>query len=90
MAGEGGFPKSLCALGNLYLNGRGVPLSAERAVELCRRGAEMGDADAQTDLGNFHLMGQGTAQDYVEARRWFGLAAHKGKGTPCSLSAYWI
>lgn len=79
LAGEGGFPKSLCALGNLYLNGRGVPANAERAVDLCRRGAEMGDADAQTDLGNFHLRGQGTAQNYVEARHWFGLAALQGQ-----------
>ncbi len=77
LAGEGGFPKSLCALGNLYMAGRGVPNDPARAAELCRRGAEMGDADAQTDLGNFYLNGDGVAQDYVEARRWFERAAAK-------------
>lgn len=77
LAGDGGFPKSLCALGNLYMAGRGVPNDPARAAELCRRGAEMGDADAQTDLGNFYLNGDGVAQDYAEARRWFERAAAK-------------
>lgn len=77
LAGEGGFPKSLCALGNMYMAGLGVPNDPARAVELCRRGAEMGDADAQTDLGNFYLSGEGVGQDYAEARRWYERAAEK-------------
>jgi TPR repeat protein len=75
LAGDGGFAKSLCALGNLYMTGKGVPTDAARAVALCRRGAEMGDADAQTDLGNFYLRGQGVVDDHAEARRWYELAA---------------
>ena len=77
LAGDGGFPKSLCALGNMYMAGRGVPRDPSRAAELCLRGAEMGDADAQTDLGNFYLDGDGIAQDYAEARRWYEQAALK-------------
>lgn len=77
LAGNGGFPKSLCALGNLYMDGRGVPNDAVQAAQLCRRGAEMGDADAQTDLGNFYLRGSGVAQDYAEARAWYERAAEK-------------
>lgn len=77
-AGEGGFPKSLCALGNLHMAGRGVPRDPAQAAALCRRAAEMGDTDAQTDLGNFHLQGLGVAQDYAEAARWYALAADRG------------
>ena len=77
LAGDGGFPKSLCALGNMYMAGRGVPRDPSRAAELCLRGAEMGDADAQTDLGTFYLDGDGIAQDYAEARRWYEQAALK-------------
>lgn len=73
-AGDAGFGKSLCALGNLHVSGEGVEQDLTRAIELCRRGAELGDPDAQTDLGNFHLRGQGVAQDIVEARRWYQLA----------------
>lgn len=74
-AGEGGFPKSLCALGNIYMAGDGVPADPARAVALCRRGAEAGDIDAQTDLGNFYLRGTGVPQDTAEARRWYERAA---------------
>lgn len=74
-AGEAGFAKSKCALGNLYRDGRGVPADPARGVALCREGADMGDADAQTDLGNYYLHGDGVGQDYAEARRWFEKAA---------------
>ena len=74
-AGEGGFPKSLCALGNMYMAGDGVPADPARAAALCRRGAEAGDIDAQTDLGNFYLAGKGVPQDTAEARRWYERAA---------------
>jgi len=79
LAGEGGFPKSLCALGNLYMAGRGVPNDPVRAADLCRRGAEMGDADAQTDLANFYLSGRGMPEDKVEARRWYERAAEQNQ-----------
>lgn len=79
LAGEGGFPKSLCALGNLYMAGRGVPNDPVRAADLCRRGAEMGDADAQTDLANFFLSGRGVPEDKVEARRWYERAAEQNQ-----------
>ena len=88
LAGDGGFPKSLCALGNMYMAGRGVPRDPSRAAELCLRGAEMGDADAQTDLGNFYLDGDGIAQDYAEARRWYEQAALKQQRNALFEGAY--
>lgn len=74
-AGEGGYAKSLCALGLILMTGKGVTADPVRAAELCRRAAEMGDADAQTDTGNFYLFGSGVAEDHAEAFRWYSLAA---------------
>lgn len=78
-AGEGGYAKSLCALGNLHVAGKGVAADPVRGAELCRRGAEMGDADAQTDIGNFYLFGSGVIEDHAEAFRWYSLAAAQGQ-----------
>lgn len=91
LAGEGGYPKSLCALGNLYAAGKGVLADPARAVALCLRGAEMGDADAQTDLGNFYLMGRGVPQDYAEAAHWYRLAADQNQANAAMTlgQMYW-
>jgi TPR repeat protein len=91
LAGEGGYPKSLCALGNLYAAGRGVTTDPARAVALCRQGAELGDADAQTDLGNFYLTGRGAPRDYAEAARWYRRAADQNQANAAMTlgQMYW-
>nr|WP_281379207.1 peptidoglycan-binding protein [Halomonas campaniensis] len=40
--------------------------------------ARRGDADAQYMLGRLHEAGSGTAQDFVEAHKWYNLAAARG------------
>jgi TPR repeat protein len=65
----------MCALGNLYIAGRGVAKDPERGASLCLRGAEAGDRDAQADFGNLYLHGVGVAHDMVQARHWLELAA---------------
>lgn len=40
--------------------------------------AEQGDPDAQALLGHMYANGQGVLQDYVEAHKWFNLAAAQG------------
>lgn len=91
LAGEGGYPKSLCALGNLYMSGEGVPQDTDRGVALCQRGAEMGDPDAQTDLGNFYLIGRGVPVDKVQARYWYEQAVvHRQRNAAFILGQmYW-
>lgn len=74
-AAEGGFVQSNCALGNMLIKGEGGPADPERGIGLCREAAEAGDANAQTDMGDHYGMGEGVEQDYVEARRWYLLAA---------------
>ncbi|MCK5575649.1 MAG: sel1 repeat family protein [Sphingomonadales bacterium] len=40
--------------------------------------AEKGQADALYDLGLLYATGHGVDRDYVEAHKWFNLAAMKG------------
>lgn len=40
--------------------------------------AQAGDAGAQYTAGMMYLMGQGTQQDFVQARRWIGASAKAG------------
>ena len=44
-----------------------------------RQAAEEGDADAQAILGVMYATGQDVPQDYVQAHKWFNLAAAQGK-----------
>src|ERR1700723_433912 len=74
-----GFAKSMCALANFYVAGRGVPQDVARGAALCRQGADLGDADAQTDLGNLYLRGVGVPHDMIQARHWYELAAAQGQ-----------
>lgn len=43
-----------------------------------KRAAERGDAAAQSMLGNMYYQGQGVAQNYAEAAKWFRKAAEQG------------
>jgi uncharacterized protein len=78
-AAERGYAKSMCALGNLYVAGHGVPKDEAKGAALCRQGAEKGEPDAQTDLGNLYLWGVGVPHDMVQARHWYELAAAQGQ-----------
>ena len=69
----------MCALGNLYLAGRGVPKDKARGMALCQKAAALGEPDAQTDLGNLYLQGIGVPHDMVQARHWYELAAAQGQ-----------
>jgi len=40
--------------------------------------AEQGNANAQYNLGGMYANGQGVPQDYVQAHKWFNLAATQG------------
>ncbi len=55
----------------------------EDATELLRLRplAEHGDAKAQTALGAMYATGKGVAQDYLEAVKWYRLAAVQGAAT---------
>jgi len=55
-----------------------------------RRLAEQGDAAAQFSVGAAYATGDGVPQDYVEAVRWFALAAEQGHiVSQATLGAYY-
>ena len=50
----------------------------DEALSQWLRAADEGDGRAMLALGRLHREGRGILQDYVEAHRWFNLAASKG------------
>jgi hypothetical protein len=63
-------------LAALYRDGsKNFPRDMAQAAEWYRKAAEQGDASAQGTLGTLYFMGQGVAQNYVEAYYWLDLAA---------------
>jgi uncharacterized protein len=93
-AAEQGHTKAQCDLGVMYQKGHGVEQSYQDAVKWYRAAAEQGDALAQHNLGSlnakgFRIKGLGffnrtgfafmkATQDFVEAYKWFSLAAARG------------
>lgn len=68
------------ALGNMYLNGKGVPQDYRAAEYWLERGAHDGDDRAQLALGKMFEDGLGQAPDPVMAYVWYDLAAEQGNG----------
>lgn len=60
-------------------NGPGVAQTADRAVDLndAKRRAQAGEPEGQYLLGRAYARGQGVAEDYREAARWYELAARQ-------------
>jgi hypothetical protein len=54
---------------------------ASKKIELVRVLAERGDANAQLYLGMAYQNGEGIAQDYKEALKWYRLSAEQGDAT---------
>ena len=50
-------------------------------LQLWLRRAEQGAADAQYTVGHMYATGAGAPQDYIEASKWFRLAAAQGHAT---------
>ena len=55
----------------------GHTASAQYSSELLKK-AQYGDAEAQFRLGNAYKTGRGVIQDFVEAIKWYRLAAEQG------------
>jgi TPR repeat protein len=77
-AAEAGDPRAQTALAELYLTGRGVPLSALVAVRWLRRAVAQDNAKAQTRLGLLLLNGRGVRADSEQAAQFIRLAAMQG------------
>jgi TPR repeat protein len=75
---EAGNASAQYSLGNMYVNGRGVPEDDAEAVRWYRLAADQGVAEAQYNLGGMYDYGLGVPEDYGEALRWYRLAADQG------------
>ncbi len=65
-------------LGQMYANGRGVPIDAKESIRWYRLAADQGHAKAQHALGVAYNTGSGVSQDDREAAKWYRLAADQG------------
>ena len=65
-------------IGLIYDEGKGVDEDDAEAVRWYRRGAELGNSYAQSNLGLMYEYGTGVRQDFDEAMRWFRKAADQG------------
>ncbi len=67
------------ALADMAIYGRGVPRSAERALQLLRQAADKGSADAEVDLASLYMIGApGIAANPAEGVRWLVAAGRHG------------
>ncbi len=76
---EGGHHLSLCALANLYMQGKGVAKDPLKALELCYQSASQGSPLAQVWMGKFYYLGDESIRDTKKAYDWFEMAANKNR-----------
>jgi hypothetical protein len=57
---------------------RNVPKDYAQAMQLFRKAADQGNAEAQNAIGDMYLKGQGVPQDYTQAMRWYRKAGDRG------------
>jgi TPR repeat protein len=77
-AAEAGDAKAQQALGDAYLNGRGVPADYKEAAKWLAKAAEQGNSPAQYGLGQLYEAGQGVSQSYEQALAFYRKAADQG------------
>ncbi|WP_312982775.1 tetratricopeptide repeat protein [Atlantibacter sp.] len=63
------------SIANMYRMGMGVPKDMKKSFELYQVTAELGNTDAQVDLGDMYYSGKETSQSYEKANYWYEKAA---------------
>jgi serine/threonine protein kinase len=80
-AAEKGHSGSVNAAGEMFLNGDGCPApDYQRAAELFKKAADMGNSDAMRNLGDCFYFGRGVKTDYSRAAELYSAAAEKNNG----------
>ena len=70
---------AMTLLGELYLNGQGVPQDIKQAASWFELAAEQGDPEAQFSLGLLYARGRGVEPDLTKAIALFTKAAKSGQ-----------
>ena len=73
-----GSVKELLQLGEMYLEGQGVPKSIRKGLQLYKKAAAQGSLEAQLALGERYRQGIDAKKDEQEAFRWYWQAAGQG------------
>jgi len=71
-------PKAQNGLGNLYLNGNGVPRDYAQALSWYQKAADQNYPGAQFNLGRLYQFGWGVTKDFAQAFSWYQKAALQG------------
>ncbi len=77
-AAETGDPQAHTLIARLYVEGLGVPQSAETAAKWYAKAAELGDIEGAFGLGVLYAKGDGVKKDAGKAAELFEKAASKG------------
>ena len=76
---ESGDANAIGILGTSYSNeSRGLPQDHVKALEVCNRAAELGNASAYFNIGNAYRDGNGVVRDEKKAASYWELAAMEG------------
>ncbi|CDH61564.1 hcp-like partial [Lichtheimia corymbifera JMRC:FSU:9682] len=67
-------------LGVSFQQGWGVSRSRETAFYYFKIAAQLGDADAQNEVGHCYYHGFGTKKDQYQAAKYYRMAAEQGRG----------
>lgn len=65
-------------LGEMHVDGMGMPVNLDKAVRFYRQAAEQEHPGAQARLGMLHAKGRGLPQNYAKAFAWYRRAAILG------------
>lgn len=65
-------------MAHLYRLGLGVEQDYSKALELFRKGAQMGSAACMNDIAHCYISGWGVEKNDLEATRWLKKAAELG------------
>jgi TPR repeat protein len=77
-AAEGGDPDAQVLLGQMYCDGKGVPVDPKLALRWFKAAAEQASSVALERIGALYAEGAGVDQDEAEAANWFRRAAESG------------
>lgn len=77
-AAAAGHPGAMIELGQLYVEGQGVPKDPTVAVTLYRQAIDAGSTDGMNHLGVAYVAGEGVERDPHRAFKLFEQAAEKG------------
>ena len=78
-------PLSCLDLGNLHLQGLGVPLDQGKALRYLDAACSEGVADGCTRLGMLYQEGVAVSTDAVAAKKFFEIGCKAGHGAACAL-----